>query len=421
MAWRVDEPLLRGELDCRVRGRVTGRLWFQGCSQPVVLDLRGSPWRDLAGHLLRFTRGKPVPATGLPEGFALKQTGATGDLTASRKVRVPDCTEEELLEHFQNQTPFPWHWGNALYLEWFSTANGRVVIESSDFHFSLEAGPTWTLTEEEETAQREANLSHLKSFMEQLADAIIAHPPEQDFPFPEEDDPEPGAGERQADAEAARHDLLMDRVTARIEREGFDPDAFDRILEEEQARLRRERGEPEPTPLTPEEEAERNAWIEELNASAEEALDEAEAEDWKATDKGHPLVERARDLSFGLFRTIDAMGWAGADANPEHPIAEVRDGVCFASAKLAGALNGLQLRSEWPPDPLFAGNILVRLKKARGHLIDALAGLDAAERDGLAEAAWRRFARGEIESLLTEVRTLIEDARTALEDHPPED
>ena len=46
-----------------------------------------------------------------------------------------------------------------------------------------------------------------------------------------------------------------------------------------------------------------------------------------------------------------------------------------ASAKLAGALNRGSCDEEWPPPPIFAGDTLVRLKKARGFLRDALAAL----------------------------------------------
>lgn len=41
MAWRVDKHLVRGEIDNRTRGRVTGRLWFAGRDEPILLDLAG--------------------------------------------------------------------------------------------------------------------------------------------------------------------------------------------------------------------------------------------------------------------------------------------------------------------------------------------------------------------------------------------
>ena len=49
MAWRFDEHILRGEIDNRTRGRVTGRLWLSGVAQPLILDLRGDCHPDLRG------------------------------------------------------------------------------------------------------------------------------------------------------------------------------------------------------------------------------------------------------------------------------------------------------------------------------------------------------------------------------------
>lgn len=57
MAWRVDAHLIHGEIDNRIPGRVTGRLWFVGRGEPVVMGLQGNAWRDVAGHVLRFDTG----------------------------------------------------------------------------------------------------------------------------------------------------------------------------------------------------------------------------------------------------------------------------------------------------------------------------------------------------------------------------
>ena len=59
MAWRVDEHVVRGELDNRTWGRVRGRIWFLGMHAPVEIDLHGNPWRDLAGHRIEFTNPAP--------------------------------------------------------------------------------------------------------------------------------------------------------------------------------------------------------------------------------------------------------------------------------------------------------------------------------------------------------------------------
>ena len=50
MAWRIEDHIVRGEIDNRVRDRITGRIWFVGRDEPIELDLTGNAWRDVAGR-----------------------------------------------------------------------------------------------------------------------------------------------------------------------------------------------------------------------------------------------------------------------------------------------------------------------------------------------------------------------------------
>lgn len=409
MAWRIDEQVVRGEIDNRVKDRVTGRIWFQGREEPVELFLTGNPWADLAGHTLHFTNPDPKP--GPRDGFATRQKGVVGDITASRKVKVPDCSEEEFIRCYQEKRPFPWHWANSLYLEWFSESNGRVVIETSNFELTISPEPAWTMDEEEEQAQRVRNAEALTKFMDRLgAIAANAH---ADVDF---DDDEPqSAAEAQADADAAWMDRLLDRVGARIEREGRADVDFDQIYEEERERLRRESGmPPEPEP-TPEQVAERQSWIEEMNAAAGEALEEMESESWKnqPEPRSPELVERAMEFSVRLHHDIAA--WLPSDENAEHPLREIAWGVQLAAVKIGGAL-GHDDEEPWPPDALFAGDSLVRLKKSRDCLRDALLAMDSADEENLAPVEWRIATRREIAEILGEVQALIQDLRDVLKD-----
>ena len=407
MAWRIDEQVIRGEIDNRRQGYVTGRIWLSGRDEPVELDLTGNPWADLAGHTLRFRNPQPKP--GLPDGFAIRQKGVVGDITASRKVKVPDCSEEEFLEHYKARTPFPWHWANSLYLEWFSDYNGRVVIESGSYEMEIDAEPAWTMDAGEEQAQRVRNAGALTDFMNRLG-AIVAEAGE-DF----DDDAPQSAVEAKAEAETAWMNRLLDRVTARIEREGREEVDFDLIYREERERLRRESGmPPEPEP-TPEQSAERQEWIEEMNAAAQEALREMEAEAWK--EKPEPqrpeLLDRALDFSLKLRRDIE--GWLPDESTGEHPLHEIAWGVQLAAVKIGGAL-GHDSDEPWPPDPLFAGDSLVRLKKSRDSLRDALLAMDSADEENLAPADWRIATRREIAEILGEVQMLIQELREVLKD-----
>jgi hypothetical protein len=417
MAWRIDEQVIRGEIDNRIPGKVTGQLWLVGRSDPVVLELEGNPWRDLAGHLLKFTN--PAPKEGDQSGLSAKQAGVVGDITASRKVKVPDCSMEELMNRYANREDFPWHWGNLLYLEWFSATNGRVVLESASYQLLLDPEPTWSMSETEESAQSSANADAMMDFMGRMG--MAAGSPDNGD---EEDEDEPSSrAEALADAEDEWMQTLMDRVTARIERAGIDQERFEVVYEEERARLKRERGIKE-VELTPEEREERRQWIEEMNEMAAEALVDVEADQWqdgKFAEERHPLVDECSDLSVQLFKEIHAAGWLPEDAQEEHPLREVINGVTFASAKLAGALGMADRYDEWPPDPLIAGNVLVRLKKARGHLRDAMRGLDSAEEENLATPQWRHHMRLKIIDVLAETQNFIREVRQGLEAEEDDD
>lgn len=315
------------------------------------------------------------------------------------------------------------------------------MIESASFKIEIVGEAAWRMSEREEAEQRAANDGAMLGFMERLAKAAgeargegddAGDEPasdaraDEDADSPADDDAPKSAAEAAADAEQARMDLLLDRVQARMERataNGEEPD-IGRIMAEERARLRRERGEPEPdaAPLTPEEEAERAAWIEEMNAAAEEALHEIETDKWKSgegpgefvDERWHPLVERCNALTHRLHDETEARGWLGEEAPLEHPLREVVNGVMIAGGKLAGALGTRADADDWPPDALCAGSTLTRLKKARGHLRDALAGLDAADEQDLAEAHWRADIRGETREILAEVERLIAEVRAVL-------
>lgn len=169
MAWRIDEHVIRGEIDNRTRRCTTGRIRFVGRAEPVELELAGDCWRDLAGRRLEFVNPEPKP--GLPESFAARQVGSVGDITASRKVKVLDFPLEDMRLYYKTGREMPWHWGNSLYLEWFSQRNGRVVIETASFELKIVGEPAWEMTEAEEETQRRANGAAMTGFMDRLAEA----------------------------------------------------------------------------------------------------------------------------------------------------------------------------------------------------------------------------------------------------------
>ncbi len=403
MAWRIDEPVVRGEIDNRTRGRVTGRIWLFGRQEPVELDLKGDCWRDLAGRRLEFTNPQPKP--GDLGKFAVLQKGAVGDITASRKVKVPEIPMDQIGEYYAAKKPWPWHWGNSLYLEWFSERNGRVVIETAEFELKIVGDPAWEMTPEEEIEQRKANGRAITGFMDRMVEAAAAEKTE-----PVDDTPPGWSGKPQTEEEAeamqARSDLLADRIEARLAREGGETE-YERILEEELERLRRERGEPEPT----EEQLARNEeWIEEMNRAAEEVLENPDPSLEEELNRKHPLAERAFEFSLQVRHTSKDEKWVPEDAGREHPVVELEGAIMCAGAKLAGALNG----QDWPPEVDSCASIIVRLKRARGYIEDALRATESCQEEKLIKPVHLGPIVVELKDLAHETDGIIAELRERL-------
>src|SRR5580692_2216756 len=166
MAWRIADNVIRGELDNQTPGLVQGKIWLAGREAPLALRLSGNGHKDLAGCKLTFSN--PAPKTDPTISLNPEQTGVVGDMTAARKVRVIDNLDYETIK---GDEPFTEHMANALYLEWFSEANGRVVIESTDYEIGL-GEPTWRPSSEDEARQHQANAEAMQSFMERISESF---------------------------------------------------------------------------------------------------------------------------------------------------------------------------------------------------------------------------------------------------------
>ncbi len=375
MAWRIDDAVVRGEIDNRERDRVRGRLWFVGRDEPIELDLAGNAWRDVAGRVLHFVNRQPRPRD-LAE-LESNQIGKVGDITAARKAKVPDIAPEEIGEYYRQKKPWPWHWANVLYLEWVSEANGRVVIESADYDLIAVGEAAWEMSEAEEDVQRQVNSRTMLAFIDGLHAAI-----EPEAFGALEAKPAAAAAEgppmteEEAEAWLAREDLLLDRVEARMAREGDAAD-FELILEEERARLRHELGEPEPEPIEFEDLAgddELAAWFEEMSDAGLE-----EAAETSGRMEKHPLVDRATDLFYLLHELNETESWVTPEAQVEHPVRALIEATMGVGPKLAGALAGRR----WPPPLDFCAMTIVRLKRVRGYLDDALAATESCREENL--------------------------------------
>src|SRR5947209_12258889 len=149
MAFRIHDSVLRGEIDNRVKGVVRGKIWVDGRSDPILLELKGNAWPDLAGCQLVFTNPQKTIRHQQLDGLAGLQQGLVGDMTASRKVRIYDIPLREATAMIRSDQTPPEHMANALSLEWFSHANGRAVIERADFTLKI-SEPSWRTSPEDE-------------------------------------------------------------------------------------------------------------------------------------------------------------------------------------------------------------------------------------------------------------------------------
>lgn len=179
MALRLDTAVIRGEIDNTTRDNVRGKLWLVGRDDPVIIDLRGNAWRDVAGCKVTFTNPEPSPSPAAA-GLQPKQKGHVGDITASRKVKVHTAPEKQMESRADDDSVgHSAEWHNALYVEWFSKENGRVFIEGTDFEVSISAW-VWEMDEAQEEVQK---ISALRAMRDWLAGIIQRPEPKDDDEF----------------------------------------------------------------------------------------------------------------------------------------------------------------------------------------------------------------------------------------------
>lgn len=364
MAWRIHDSVVRGEVDNRVKGWVRGKIWLEGCAAPLELDLQGNAHPDLAGCLLSFTNPTARIQHPALDGLISQQRGVVGDLTASRKVRVMEIPMPDAYLMKKRGEHVPEHLANCLYLEWFSDANGRVVIESPDYELTVSA-PEWRLSPEEETKRAADAAAGFAGLMDKMGAAIEEQQKARKDPETEDWD------EHDFEKFLKESDARTDKYMELLDKYGDSDEAEERIAREmgwDQER-------------SPETEEERREWIEEMNAAAESALDEPEPEpdparegiDWIRTADGeiaHPLQHRCFESSLKVWHAVKALG-EGKFSDPD--VIQFVSEFQITGAKLAGALSGIA-QDRVTAEPGFA---VACLKRALDHLHKSQAGLES--------------------------------------------
>jgi hypothetical protein len=425
MAHRIDVHVTKGEIDCRVKGRVTGTLTFDGCDKPIVLDLTGNAWPDMAGCVLTFVNRGNTFSMRRDVPFAPVQKGSAGDMTASRKVRVPELPFDEDYEMRKRGEKPPERMANAIYLEWFSE-NGRVVLESTECEVTL-SPPEWRMTREENEQRAKDASDALGGFLDKLTRAIEKAESKVPWDKEEWDEFDHEKMLRESDARTDKYSELLDKYMDHPDRERIVAKemGWDHILEmldaEEERKQHGEGGESDDAveaeatedAANPAEESEsgerKKGWeVPDLSDYEEPEPDPlTEGKDWvrnKHGDIKHPLSNRAFESAMDLWHRMEELGLK--DDRDEDLGALVGE-FQILSAKLAGALDGL---AQERPYIDYAHNI-ARMKRGLNHLHTAQAALVKVEEKKLLPQEDLDATRTELFAIREEMLRLMDEFR----------
>ncbi len=441
MAIRLDKTIIRGEITNETQGRVTGRIWLLGKSEPIELNLTGNCLRDLAGCRLHFENPVPRhdPAVTI---VATHQTGVVGDMTASRKSRIPTVSDEELMELVENKQPIPTRVANCLYLEWFSDLNGRMVIESTDFKLEITT-PQWTMSAAEDLMQTRESQGNFHAYLDSITggpDAEEEDDEEEEYDEEDEEEAEddfasegPEEGGMEDDLAIMRGEtsddgsLIEVNIEAEEEEEPLNEFEWEQELREADRRAEayqeafdryrdhphRERLIAEAMGWEPEEVEEfRDDWQDVTESlqpqDPDEMLENAGMFTEDEEGSHHPLSRRAMDFALRLQRDAKARGLFEGDIARDNPVLSVIISIIALGGKLAAALDGTM--HGFDPEP---GFVIAMLKRSQIPLNEALHALSSIQMTGLPKdtRGWLIGARNELFDLRKDILDLMSDLR----------
>ena len=376
--------VVRGEIDNRIKGVVTGKIWLVGVDDPVELQLEGNCWRDMAGHLLTFINPDPQNQNDEHTDLNLHQGGLVGDMTASRKVRVLEIPVKDAYRMCKRGEKPPEHMGNCLYLEWYSDFSGRVVIESTDYQITI-SEPAWLMTEEEETQQCDANGQAIIKWMERLTGAVSAAERREEIEAAEDrewslDDDAP-MDEFKWEKFMKESDKRTDKMMELYEKhEGVEAEERERLIAREMG------WEPIEDYLEAKEAGEipEKEWdipdLDEIPDPQPNPL--TEGIDWILDDRGHPV----HPLYLNCFKLIsefrhDCKEAGLLDEKNENPLNDLIFSAHMINAKLAGALNSI-----WR-DHEDGGFIVACLKRSLKYFNEAMGQFQPVRKENRVPAA----------------------------------
>ena len=334
MACRIDKEVVRGWVDNTQPGKVTGEIFFEGWNKPMQLELEGNCYRDLAGSRCEFKN--PSPLLNRRLDINPEQVGKVGDMTASRRCKVPDIISPlDLMDQNEKDLNVPVRWSNVLYLEWFSEYNGRVVIELPDVEIDVTL-PKWKMSKDEEKQQIRNNYKNLTSFLDSIVEEKMP-PRKADSTKEDMDEFEWELFMKESDAKSEKYGELLEKYVDHPDR--------DKIINEQMG-------------WNFDESKIIESWSEDFEVEEEVYPDDI------FDRKKHPLVKRMGDLWFTIHEYID--GYPLDHAEEETTgilVADLIFNIQCASAKSGSVLS---------QDGFENGMIIAKLKRAITYIHEAI-------------------------------------------------
>lgn len=402
MAWRFRSSVVRGEIDNRVKGKITGKVWLAGRAEPVVLKLEGNGYRDVAGSLFTFDNPDPQVVDEHTDLFP-EQVGAIGDYTASRKVRAFDIPIDEALVMIRRGEKPPEHMANCLYLEWFSERNGRVVIESCDYEMKI-VDTAWSLDKQDEAEQLEKNAESMVDFMQRLGEAIEQaeeplYDPEGDKPM---DEFEWERFMKESDKRTEKYGELLEKYMDHPDR--------DQIVAREMGWTRLADN------LQAYDDAVESGEIEPFGFNDEDFEEPipnplTEGIDWIRDEYGHPvhpLQHHAAETVMALWHECDDEGLLKEEAGNGELHEMLFNGQCIG-AKLAGVLTSLAY--DHYHDNAF---IVACLKRALPYFDDMMKALEKVREQGMLPSERLQRFSAEMFAIRAEIVQLMDRFRSEM-------
>lgn len=420
MAIRLEKAIVRGEISNETPGFVTGRIWLLGRAEPLVLNLRGNCLRDIAGCTLSFINPHPRREP-LLDILSAVQDGAVGDMTASRKSRVPTVNDDELVRLLEERIPVPTRLANCLYLEWFSESNGRVVIESCDFTLQI-SEPAWSMSAEEETVQSLESQENFHDYLDGIT-GMDAGDDDEEEPFEESDEEDDDSfGNNAEDDNHGGAEVFGEQESGPLNEFEWEQELrdADRRAEAYQEAFDRYKDHPDRERLI----AEAMGWdpeeVDELTDELSEVSDSMQPEDPQSLiekadsiagddeEHHHPLSRRAMNFALSLQHEAEMRGLLDPDVVRESPVLTVIVSIIALGGKLAAALDPMIEGLE--PEP---GFVIAMLKRAQVPLNEAMHALSSIDMRHLTNETrqWLTQVRNELFALRNDILDVMKELR----------